>query len=181
MLEKKVMKNSSEYENVKELLHASFPADEIVPMWYLLLLVKKGRADFTAYYDEGVFVGFTHVIEIERMAYLLYFAVDGNIRSKGYGSKILSILKKKYKGKPITLNSETVDASADNYEQRAKRQAFYNKNGFKNTGLYVKVLKSYFDVLSFGRFNRMDFIRINKRLSFGIYRPILRVHRARKF
>ena len=63
------------------------------------------------------------------MAFVLYLAVNGEERGKGYGSQILDILKSAYVDKAIVLNIEPIDENAPNAEQRKSRLRFYNRNG----------------------------------------------------
>lgn len=72
------------------------------------------------------------------------------MHSKGYGSKLLKILFKKYKNqnKPIVLFIEAIDTTAPNYTQRIKRLSFYKKNGFVDTNIKVGTNKPLFQVLS---------------------------------
>tara|TARA_R110002060_G_scaffold21863_3_gene29630 strand:- start:440 stop:697 length:258 start_codon:yes stop_codon:yes gene_type:complete len=44
----------------------------------------------------------------------------------------------KYSGKMIVLNIEELDEKEDNYQQRVKRKAFYESNGFISTGFIIK-------------------------------------------
>lgn len=52
------------------------------------------------------------------MVFILYLAVNDKIQSKGYGNKILNIIKENNMDKEITLNIKPLDKNADNYQQR---------------------------------------------------------------
>mgnify|MGYP003282146535 FL=1 len=69
-------------------------------------------------------------IESEKMIFLLYFAVNAQQRSKGYGSQIIHELKQVARGREIILNVEKPDQSAENNTQRVQRITFYERNGF---------------------------------------------------
>jgi hypothetical protein len=43
-----------------------------------------------------------------------------------------------HSGKRIVLNIEELDEQSENYQQRVKRKAFYEKNGFNSSGYIVK-------------------------------------------
>jgi ribosomal protein S18 acetylase RimI-like enzyme len=62
---------------------------------------------------------------------VLYLAVDGSLRGKGYGSRVLSQIKAEKPGQRTVLNIEPLDEKAPNAEQRRKRLAFYERNGFQ--------------------------------------------------
>ena len=51
--------------------------------------------DFTAYYDDEDFIGFTIVYPRKQFNWYWYFAVRDELRGKGYGQKILTQLIEK--------------------------------------------------------------------------------------
>ncbi len=74
---------------------------------------------------------------------------NDKIYSKGYGSKLLEVLFNSYLEKSITLFIETMDdKSASNYDQRVKRLAFYERNGFVHTGIKAGFKTPFVDILS---------------------------------
>ena len=58
------------------------------------------------------------------------------LRGKGYGQQILTQLIERYKGQPFVLDMESTTQVCDNLEERRKRQAFYLRNGFRDTNVY---------------------------------------------
>ena len=58
------------------------------------------------------------------------------LRGKGYGQQILTQLIERYKGQPFVLDMESTTQVCDNLEQRKQRQAFYLRNGFRDTNVY---------------------------------------------
>ena len=78
----------------------------------------------------------------------MYLAVDDNMRSKGYGSRILAYVKKKYPDRPVILEVEEPDDSAENAEQRRRRIAFYKRNGFHETNQYIKIRSVRYEIMS---------------------------------
>jgi ribosomal protein S18 acetylase RimI-like enzyme len=65
---------------------------------------------------------------------LFFFAVKSGEHSKGYGSRILSYLRKRYAGNRIVLIIEEENPTAENCEQRIRRREFYEKNGYVPAG-----------------------------------------------
>ena len=123
-----VKKRKKEYKEIKELMIKVFPQNELFPTWLLLLFSKRKLVDFYAYYSTNQeFVGLSYVVADDKMAFILYLAVNDKLQGNGYGSQILEIIKEKYKDKEITLHMECVDKNANNYEQRVKRLHFYQK------------------------------------------------------
>ncbi|RRJ64635.1 N-acetyltransferase [Paenibacillus oralis] len=125
-----VYKRLKEYEQIKELI-----ISERFPMWFLLWKARSNFADFLALYDDDRFVGVTYLVTSRDLTFVMYLAIDGEIRSKGYGKKALETIQSQHPGNRIILNIEAIEESADNYEQRVKRKFFYTKNGFINTAL----------------------------------------------
>ncbi len=115
----------------------------------MLLLCKMKKYHFKAYYDNNQFVGILFTIETKDTLFVNYIAVNDQIRSKGYGSKLLQTLFERYPKQSVTLFIETMeDKNANNYEQRVKRLAFYEKNGFVQTGIKAGFKKPFIDILS---------------------------------
>ena len=61
---------------------------------------------------------------------MLYFAIDAQCRSQGYGSRIIAELERQYPSDTIVLDIRTPDANAADAQQRQKRLDFYLRNGF---------------------------------------------------
>ena len=47
-------------------------------------------------------------------------------------------MNEKYSDKRIVLTIEELDEKKENYQQRVKRKAFYEKNGFSSTGFIIR-------------------------------------------
>lgn len=135
---KKVTKWSPDYKKVKEILDTAFPKRELFPTWLLRFAgLLNRKIEFLSFYDKDVLVGVTYTVHTSKMVIPLYLAVDEQQRSKGYGAALLSNLKERYKGLPLTIETEIADPSADNYHQRIRRIRFYEQNGFQETGWYL--------------------------------------------
>ena len=84
----------------------------------------------------------------ENVMFILYIAVNDKTQSKGYGSEILKKLQEECHNKPISLFIEMLDPKVDNYEQRVKRLAFYERNGYTNLNIKAGFKKPELDILS---------------------------------
>ena len=82
----KITKN--DYKAVKKLYLSAFPREERPPFFMLKSGVKKGSGDFFVAKDGEIFVGFAYIVTHADLAYLFYFAIDGGLRGKGYGSAV---------------------------------------------------------------------------------------------
>ena len=173
LTQKKVTKKLDEYKEIGELMKRVFPKNELYPMWYLMLVSKFKKVDFTAYYEEDNFIGCTYIIKYKKVAYLMYIFVNDKIHSKGYGTEILKSVKKKYIDQEIVLDIEPLDEDSSNYEQREKRYRFYKKNGFKATSYFIDDEKDPTDYLilsTSGTFPKKAVEKLLRGLSYGIYK-----------
>jgi GNAT superfamily N-acetyltransferase len=83
-----------------------------------------------------MFIGFTIVYPRKSFNWFWYFAVREELRGKGYGQRILTLLIEHYKGQTFVLDMESPTQVCENSEQRKRRQQFYLRNGFRNTNVY---------------------------------------------
>lgn len=172
MIEKDISKQLEQHRDIIALMNEAFPNSELLPMSYIELMVQNGNAFFTAFYDnhdnngsdnnnESVFVGLAFVVTTDKMAFLFYLAVNNKIRSKGYGSAILEMIKRKYESKIIILDVEWLDENAQNIEQRIKRVEFYKRSGFDNTNVRLEWRGEVFDILATSNdFSQADFTEL---------------------
>lgn len=163
-----------EYQEIKSLLCRAFPKDEQTPMWMLRILALRKSMDFSAYYDGETFCGISYTVSTDDLVFVLYLAVNDNIRSKGYGSAILQCMKQKYASKVIALNIEPLEPDADNYAQRIRRFEFYAKNGFTDTGCQISDGRCKYQILATtDQFQTViaEYKAAIKKLSFGLRSP----------
>lgn len=133
--------------SVRRLYLSAFPKEERFPFLFLQMMRLRRSCRFISYYKEGSLAGLSFTVEGRGMVFVLYLAVSENIRSTGIGSEILSYLKNLY-GKPLTLNIEPMDDTADNADERRRRYSFYERNGFYNTGYLLRDTQMTYTVLS---------------------------------
>ena len=133
----------TEGQKIKQLYETAFPKDEQIPWDDLMRLVGEMSLDFTAYYEGEEFIGFTIVYPRKSFNWFWYFAVREELRGKGYGQQILTQLIERYKGQPFVLDMESTTQVCDNLAQRKRRQAFYLRNGFRDTHVY----RTYNDII----------------------------------
>lgn len=164
---------NSARKDAQVLCKTAFPPEEQMP--FFLLVLKSCRSDnhFTAYYDDDTFAGISYCIELADTVYVLYLAVNDQIRSRGYGSAILSTIKERYAGKTLMLEIETLSQSdAENMAQRQARFSFYERNGFKPTNLREEDNAVIYDILKCGRdISVEDMQAAHRNLSSGFRIP----------
>lgn len=171
--EVKVSRKNKNYKLVKSLYKKVFPRSERYPFIFLKLLSKRKMIEFNSYYDESKFIGFTYNIIYKSNIFILYLGVDPSFQSKGYGSKILTLIKSKYKDKNIILNTEQVDEKSSNYNQRLRRYKFYKKNGFIDTNcIFDDSDGTIYSVLyTSSNFKKEEYEELLKKFSFNLIRP----------
>lgn len=145
-------KLTSEHRDIP-LLNAlyieAFPPNErLLSVEEIFGLADKVPIDILGIYPDETperFAGFFMTFVHEEFVYLLFFATKAEMRSTGIGSKAIKALVELYSGKPLLFSYESVFEESDNLEQRKRRRAFYQRNGFYETGY-------------FGRLNNTEFI-----------------------
>ena len=169
------LKNAPHSEKIKALYVNAFPKEERLPWWIVKLLTLGKDTEVTAYYDGDIFCGFTFSASYGEVLFVLFLAVDEAYRGMGYGSAILAQLKQNNPGSTILLNVELLDPKADNYAQRLQRMAFYQKNGFYDTGYDIDEVGGTFRVLATEPAPDMDaYLQVFRHMSLGLWRPPIR-------
>ncbi|MBQ3969656.1 MAG: GNAT family N-acetyltransferase [Clostridia bacterium] len=134
----KRISTKNEYQAIEKIYTQSFPDNERAPMKLLKKRANRGKADFLAAYDGENLVGMAYVVCHNDLAYLFYIAVDAKERGRGFGTKMLSALLERYRGRRFFFALEQLDESADNYEQRVKRHEFYKSCGLRDLPFKLK-------------------------------------------
>ena len=152
----------------KALYQTAFPKEERLPWWILRLNARRKGVDLSAFVEGDVFYGFTASVTVEDLHFLLFFAIDEEKRGMGYGSAILRMLQERYK--TLVLNVELLDPAAENYEQRKRRFAFYQRNGLVDTHYHVWEVGGKFRVLSTDPvLDVKRYKKIFKKLTLGVW------------
>lgn len=141
-----ITKDSIFLDKVNNLTKETFPPEEYLEPATIIEMAKADNFDFLALKDKDTFVGFMVVLTYEDLAYLFFLAIDSSCRSKGYKSRAIKILKKKYPSKKQVVDFEMLDNLADNSIQREKRRNFYLHNGYKETGPFLSYLGVDYEV-----------------------------------
>lgn len=153
----------------------AFPKEERIPSEKMSTLLQELGCDAWAFYD-GDFIGFAILLAEDalQMAYLSYFAIDGSFRSRGYGAEALQKLAQVYDGFQIVLDMERMDEGADNYGQRLRRLAFYERNGFHRAKVGFRYFKMDLEIMCSGdEFRERDFRELIGRIRLPGFEPRL--------
>lgn len=132
---KRIDSSNADDADLRHLYETAFPVEEQIPYDELIDLLKVLSIDYCAYYDEETLVGLTMVMHLPNYNWGWYFAVQENLRGRGYGQEILSQILNEYReARPFVIDIESPQQpDAPNCEQRTRRHAFYKRNGMKDT------------------------------------------------
>lgn len=131
-----------------ELYESAFPLEEKKPIDMMERLARVGKMELLAVSDEESVIGLAIHMLGKKSVLLDYFAILPEKRSGGYGTKILQMLTERFGKKKYILEIEMLDEEADNAVQRKRRKEFYLKNGIKETGVFVNVYETDFELLT---------------------------------
>lgn len=172
---RKITQDFADKEKLYALNDEAFPKEERIPSNRMLALLQELGCDAWAFYD-GKFVGFAILLsdDVLQMAYLSYFTIDGTYRSSGYGTEALQKLAQIYDGYQIVLDMERMDDSADNYDQRLRRLAFYERNRFRRAMVGFEYFKMDLEIMCRpGDFREQDFRKLIGRIRLPGFAPRL--------
>ena len=134
-----------------DLYDKAFPEQEKKPLQVMEQLAADGKMEMLALVDEDEFAGLAiNLIDEEQNRALLdYYAIAPEKRNGGYGSKGL--------------------------EERKRRKAFYLRNGLKETGLFVNVYDTDFELLTpDGELTFWEYVDFLREVMYEEYVEILR-------
>ena len=142
--------NDDNYSKVIDLYKKAFTTAQRIPTWILKFKLRKGKVGFNVLYADDTWIGLIYTTEFKDIVLVHFLAISESFRSGGYGSKVMDSMKVMHTRKRIVLNIEKLDKQAKNFQQRIKRKAFYEKNGFSSSGYFVKEPGEKLEMLIFG-------------------------------
>ena len=146
-------------QEVDALYPLAFPRVDKFAFDAMCRFAEGGGAEFTAYLDEGKFCGFSFTLKADRYLFVLYLAMNPELRSRGYGSRVLQSLAADNPGIDMVLDIELPYEDAPNAEQRYRRRAFYERNGFWCTGDVFGVDDNLYLIMTTGKtWDRENFL-----------------------
>lgn len=119
---------------IEELYARAFPENERRPLGPLIE-DRAGIAEMLALYDGEAFVGFVSLLNWKDIAHIIYFAVEEELRGRGYGAQTLEMLYAQKRGCRLIADVEEAIEGAPNAGQRARRIAFYERLGFARSSV----------------------------------------------
>lgn len=107
-----------------EIYRTSFPLNEQRTLEHQETALLSSAFHFDCYHDGEQLIGFTGIWEFDDYLYVEHFAINPDLRSGGWGSKILSEIQKSTKKTIILEIDEVID------EISSRREQFYMRLGF---------------------------------------------------
>lgn len=164
--------NSPFWTKIHALAKEAFPPEEYLAPEVLVKMAEDDQFDFLALTENETFVGFMVVQTYKSLSYLFFLAIDSRVRAMGYGSRAIETLKERYPDKKQVVDFEMIDEAASNNPQRIKRKAFYLRNGYKETGLFLSYYGVDYEVMCMDDlFNEDDFKGLMKNIQVEGFNP----------
>ncbi len=133
------VRKSKKKQEIKAIYTSAFPKKDRMPFWMMILMSYLWNTEFLAFYNGNVLCGFAYMASIEKITFVMFFAVPENLRSKGYGSQILTEIQSLHPKNKIIISIEPCDENAEDIELRLRRKRFYLKNGYSETEYFIKL------------------------------------------
>ena len=157
---------------IKRIYFEAFPKRERMPFPMMVVMSKLWNTQFFGFYDGDIPCGFTYLASNKKVVFVMFFAVDEALRSKGYGSLILQQLKNKYPDKKIIISIEPCDDNAPDIDLRKRRKSFYMRNGYNETGYMMKLNGVIQEIIiTNGEFVKREFCSFFTLYSFDSVHP----------
>jgi GNAT superfamily N-acetyltransferase len=172
--------NADNKQRVKEIYFNSFPKNERMPFWLMLVMSKLWNTQFLAFCDGETVCGFAYMAVTRKLIFVMFLAVDEGIRSYGYGSRILDELRLRFPARKMIVSIERCDTEAVDIETRIRRKQFYMRNAFVETGYFLKLSGVEQEILvSGGIFSKREFSRFFICYSNGTMYPQIWANESR--
>ena len=133
---KEIPQNSPEKSVLEKINQEAFPQNERISIDDLYSSNKDGNLSIIGIYADNILSGFFVTRKFKNIAYIAYFAVSAEKRSKGIGSRALKLIRNYYENYRFIVEFESPDEKCTNNNIRLHRRNFYLRNGFFETGLY---------------------------------------------
>lgn len=134
---------------IETLYATAFPREERAP--FAMLLSDAPGNDFLAFREGETFCGFCFSVTVGDLTHILFFAMDGALRDRGYGTQALALLGKYYAGQRLLADIEDpAEPASPNPEQRRRRKQFYLRCGFSVSPVHYVWRGTAYEILVSG-------------------------------
>ena len=161
------------FEHVAQLQTTAFPPDECWTMDEILELVENPRIEYKTFWNGDQLCAIMFYDTGDTMVYLFYLAVSPELRSQGFGARLLRWIREAHPNHSIVLNIESPYVGTENEDQRLRRLGFYERNGFHRVPVRLKDDTGLYDILTSEGFDGSEYLALIEELGFGPYGPVL--------
>ncbi|PWL40968.1 MAG: hypothetical protein DBY45_10815 [Clostridiales bacterium] len=126
-------------QKIKAIYHASFSREDRMPFWMMMAMSHLWNTEFLAFYDGDTLCGFVYLATVRKLSFIMFLAVEETLRSKGYGGAILQKVQAMHPDSKVIVSIEPCGEIAKDLAQRIRRKNFYLRNGYAETGYYIKL------------------------------------------
>ena len=142
--------NGEDNSYFEQINDEAFPLSERMSFDEIFDFASDTNMDVLGIYDDKKPIGFVVLLKNKECGYIYFLAIDGHMRSKGYGSAAIQKMLEVYSNLQLVLDFEVIDENAENNAQRIRRKNFYLRNGFYETGNYTMLRGDRFEVVCSG-------------------------------
>ena len=170
------IQSALEHNKIKKLYYKVIPPHEKLSFYAFWWKRAHKHVSFVNVYDDNKWLGFVFYSLYKDLVYVWYYAIDeGDGRivstndigegacSDGYGSAVFAEIKRQNPNQRILLPVNSENENGENSEQCARIKQYYEKNGFRETGYFIKEKDDSFELMLFGKtFNIEELYSIYK-------------------
>ena len=127
----------------------AFPRSERKPFFFMVKKHREGTFEMLCILKDGRFAGLAFMAFHEDLVLVDYLAVSKSLRGSGVGSGALAALRRRYPGKRLFLEIESVYEDTPERPQRLRRKHFYLENGMTPMGVMVRLFGVPMELLGF--------------------------------
>ena len=167
--------NRKNSKQVCKIYYDAFAKKDRMPFWMMRAMAKMKHTKLLAFYYGNELVGFVYMAVVYPLNFVMFLAVDVELRSQGYGGGMLNYIQAMYPDHKIIISIERCDdLAAENRTERLRRKEFYLRNGFQETGFLVELGSETQEVIvKNGAFDGEEFVSFFRKYSNGTMRPKL--------
>ncbi len=154
------VRSSRRKREIKEIYQFSFAREDRMPFWMMLLMSYLWHTEFLAFYDGDTLCGILYMASLGKLTFIMFFAVEEGLRSKGHGGQILAQAQARHAENKLIVSIEPCLDGAEDLAVRTRRRQFYLRNGFAPSDHFMRMGGKDQEVLiKNGTFDRREFKR----------------------
>ena len=90
----------------RKIYNDAFPKEDRMPFWLMPTMAKGRATEMHVYRDGDAYCGMDYVASLDGTTFVMFLAVDGRMRSRGYGGMILDRIKSDHPDDLIIVSFE---------------------------------------------------------------------------